>query len=272
MRGVTSTLLSSAFEADRQSDIAMVKERVGLKDQFVSRKRRRGDADQRDLHDAEDRRHRHFAKVKTEAGRDVEVGIDVVDVVKAPEKRDAVVEHMPPVEAQVHEQKRDHELRRRGQRDDVKQAERLPPAQCIADLRRGPHERRGNPKASAEKQRFTTSRASNSDLVARSGTKRSTTKNSPNKPATTTRVSRAGIMAEIVFAKRFHTRPTVPCLTQHLASNSSSPPHQRLRRSPVSHGWTAHRSPPVLGHCASAIYNRAIAQPPPIASSNHTAT
>jgi hypothetical protein len=50
------------------------------------------------------------------------------------------------------------------------------------------------PKASAEKQRLTMSLASNSDLVARSGTNRSTTKNIPNKPATTTRVMRAGII------------------------------------------------------------------------------
>src|SRR6476620_3522901 len=138
------------------------------------------------------------------------------------------------------------------------------PAQRIADCAAGRTIAAATPRASAEKQRLTRSLASNSDLVARSGTNRSTTKSSPNKLATTTRVIRAGIIG----GNRF--REGVPHPTD------SSLPDPALG----SNSWGLHiRAFDVLQHLhrwmftvaafsgtlASVIYNRVIAQPPPIA-------
>src|SRR5262249_11290372 len=109
----------------RQPQVTVVKERVGLKDQFVGRERRKRDADEAHLDDAEHRRKEHFAKVKAEAGGNVEIRINVMNVVESPQPRDLVVREMPVVKVQIEEQESGNQLRPRGERHEVDQTERL---------------------------------------------------------------------------------------------------------------------------------------------------
>lgn len=68
----------------------------------------------------------------------------MVHIVKTPEKRDAMIELVPPVKAQVHEQECDDELRDGWHRDEVNQAERFLAGPAHRGKGSGPHQRRGN--------------------------------------------------------------------------------------------------------------------------------
>ena len=110
------------LEADRQAQIAVMEEGVRLEDQFVNGKGPAGKTDDAHLHNAKNGRHRHFAKVKPETGGNIEIGVDVVDVVKPPEKRDLVIDDMPIVKSEVHEKEAERELKWRGQRHEMDHA------------------------------------------------------------------------------------------------------------------------------------------------------
>ena len=90
-------LVQNPLETDRQPQIAMVEECVGLKNQFVNGKCWHRDPDEQHLDDTKSRGHCDFAEMKTKSGRDIEVGIDVVHIMKAPEKPNAVICEMPPI-------------------------------------------------------------------------------------------------------------------------------------------------------------------------------
>src|SRR6266478_1678236 len=98
---------------------------VGLKNQFVNGKCRHRDPDEEYLHDTKSCRHAYLAKMKAKSGRDIEVRIYVVHIMKAPEKSDAVIGEVPPIKCQVHQQERYDEPQRPRQRDQMNQAERL---------------------------------------------------------------------------------------------------------------------------------------------------
>src|ERR1700730_282921 len=100
------------LEADWQPQIAVMEKRVCLEDQFVNGKGPAGESDDTHLHHAKNGRHRHFAKVKPETGGGIEIRIDVVDVVKAPEKRDTMIDDMPVVKSEVHQKEAERELNR----------------------------------------------------------------------------------------------------------------------------------------------------------------
>src|SRR5712692_8716376 len=97
--------VQQSLEADRQPQITVMEERIRLEDQFVNGICPAGEPDEAHLHDAKSDGHRHFAKVKPEAGGNIEVGVDMVDVVKAPEERETVIDDMPVVKGKVHEEK-----------------------------------------------------------------------------------------------------------------------------------------------------------------------
>ena len=88
----------------------MVEERVRLENHFVNRKGPTGETDQAHLDDAKSGRHCHFAEVKPEAGGNVEIGIDVMDVVKTPEEGDTVIGDVPIIKSEVHQEKTEREL------------------------------------------------------------------------------------------------------------------------------------------------------------------
>ena len=52
--------------------------------------------------------------METKGSRNVQIGVDVVDVVEAPEKWHPMVSHVPVVEGEIHEQKTKRELKRAG--------------------------------------------------------------------------------------------------------------------------------------------------------------
>src|SRR5258708_13594545 len=105
--------IQQPFEADRQPQIAVMKKRVRLEDQFVSRKHPARETDQAHLHGAKGDRHRYLAKVKAKPSGNIEIGIDVMNVVKPPEQWDSMICDVPIVKAEVHKQKAKAEPKRR---------------------------------------------------------------------------------------------------------------------------------------------------------------
>src|SRR5882672_9243759 len=102
--------VQQALNAYGEAHVTMMKKRVRLKDDLVNGEHPCGQTDDADLDDAECCRERHLANVKPKRRRHVEIRIDVMDVMKSPEKRDAVIRHVPPVERQIHQEKCEHEL------------------------------------------------------------------------------------------------------------------------------------------------------------------
>src|SRR5712691_2777920 len=84
------------LEADRQPHIAMMEECVGLQDQLIYGKCRHRNPDEQHLHDTKSRGHPHLAKMKPKSGGNIEVRIDVMHIMEAPEKSDAVICDVPP--------------------------------------------------------------------------------------------------------------------------------------------------------------------------------
>ena len=117
---------------DRQSQIAVMEKCVCLKNQFVSRKGRKRYADDADLNDAEQCRKQHFPKVKAEPGRNIQVWVNVMNIVKSLKPGDSVIGDVPIIEAQIEQQKSGNELRPIGKGYYMEQAERLrrSPIQC----------------------------------------------------------------------------------------------------------------------------------------------
>ena len=89
----------------------MVKEHLRLKDQLVDREGPGRNADKTYLDHPKDAREPDLAKMKSESRRNVQLWVGVVNVVKAPEKRCAVIGEVPVVEGQIHEQKTGRQLK-----------------------------------------------------------------------------------------------------------------------------------------------------------------
>jgi hypothetical protein len=69
----------------------VVKEGARLEDEIVNPAVPKGGSDQADLRRPEGRGEGELAEVEAEGGGDVEVGVDVVDVVEAPQQGNPVV-------------------------------------------------------------------------------------------------------------------------------------------------------------------------------------
>src|SRR6266508_6423571 len=68
-------------------------------------------ADDNDLHGAIEHRKRVLAEVKAKRGRAVEIAVDVVHEMEAPEKCEPVVREMPEPERVVEQEDCQHEMR-----------------------------------------------------------------------------------------------------------------------------------------------------------------
>src|SRR5260370_27352254 len=117
--------IQQPFEADRQPQIAVMKKRIRLEDQFVSPERPARETDQAHLHDAKSDRHRYLAKVKPKPSGNIKIGIDVMNVVKSPEEWDSMICDVPIVKAEVHEQKAECERKQRRQRQEKNQTKNI---------------------------------------------------------------------------------------------------------------------------------------------------
>ena len=98
------------FKTDWESQVTVVKEHFQLKGQLVNGKGPGRNADKTYLDHAKEARKCDLAKVKSKGRRDVQFRIGMVNVMKAPKKRRAVVGEMPVVKGQIHQQKTDNEL------------------------------------------------------------------------------------------------------------------------------------------------------------------
>ena len=90
----------------------MLKQRIQLEDDFIQRKSERRDAGQPDLNDTENCRERHFAEMEAKRRGNVEIRIDVMNVMKAPQEADLVIRHVPVIKRKVHQYESDRHLRR----------------------------------------------------------------------------------------------------------------------------------------------------------------
>src|SRR5262249_48606726 len=111
--------VQAPFQANWQAQVAVVKKRIGLENYFVERESRQRGANQEHLGDAEERREQDLAKMEAKPGRDIELRIDVVDVMKTPEKGNSMIKQVPIIEAQIEQQKGHEELHPRGERQEM---------------------------------------------------------------------------------------------------------------------------------------------------------
>lgn len=126
-------LVQQSLDPDRQAHVAVLKQRVRLKDQFVDREGQRRNTDQGDLNNPKTGRHRDLPKMKAECRGNIEIGIDVMHVVKTPQKRDFMIGAVPVVEHEIHEHKTDYKLNWRGK---IHQIDQTKPT-TRDDLQRG---------------------------------------------------------------------------------------------------------------------------------------
>ncbi len=84
-----------------EPEVCVLEEGAGLEDQLVGEELLQAHADEQHLNDPEDRGKRHLHEMEAEAGGNIEVGVEVVDVVEAPEEWDLVVEPVPVIKSQV---------------------------------------------------------------------------------------------------------------------------------------------------------------------------
>src|SRR3989304_3097097 len=100
-----------------------MEKRGRLKDQFVARENNWGNPDQSNLKYPETGRHRDLTEVKVKCGGDIEVAVDVMHVVEAPQKRKFVIGEMPVKERKIQQQKSNHALSRCRKFEPVEQTE-----------------------------------------------------------------------------------------------------------------------------------------------------
>src|SRR5882672_4688916 len=118
-------LVQPAFHANGQTQVAVMKEGIRLKHKFVDCECGERDADEAHLGHAKERGQEYFAEVETESGRDIESGVDMVNVMKTPKEWKSMVNLMPIIETQIEKDERDEKLGPGRQRYKMAQAEGL---------------------------------------------------------------------------------------------------------------------------------------------------
>jgi hypothetical protein len=103
-------LIQQSFNTNRKPDVAMVEEHLRLKKQLIKRKRPCRRADEDYLQKTKRNGEQDLSKMEAEGCGHVQVWVDVMNIVKAPENRDSMVSEMPVVEREVHQQKAKHEF------------------------------------------------------------------------------------------------------------------------------------------------------------------
>jgi hypothetical protein len=118
-------LIEQAFKTERESDVAVVKEHLKLKNYLINGKCRCRRANESYLQDAENDREHDLTEMEAEGGGNIQVRVDMMDIVKAPEKWHPVVSQVPIVEREVHQQKTQHEGNRGRERNQMNKSDRL---------------------------------------------------------------------------------------------------------------------------------------------------
>src|SRR5437879_2986444 len=102
--------VQAALQPNRQPQIAVVKQCVRLKDEFVNGERHKSNPAQTDLDHSEQGGEQHFTEVKPKTRGNVQVRINVVHIVKPPQEGNVVVQQVPVVKARIEQQKTNHYL------------------------------------------------------------------------------------------------------------------------------------------------------------------
>ena len=110
-----------ALDADREPQVAVLEQRVEVKSGLVRDEHPGRAADQHGLQRPKGRGETDFDEVKAHRRADVEIGVDVVRIVEAPEKRPGVIRPMPVVERKVEQRKAEHCLDEVVTRDDARE-------------------------------------------------------------------------------------------------------------------------------------------------------
>ena len=94
-----------------------------------------------------------FPEMKAEGGGHIQVGVNVVHVMEAPEQRDLVIGHVPVIKAQVEQQEAQSEFQRRRQREKMEQAKARSKGPAQREAAQGLYEgRRGDEGQRGERQ------------------------------------------------------------------------------------------------------------------------
>ena len=88
----------------------MVEEYLRLEEQLVKRKCPCRRADENHLQETESDGERDLTKMEAEGRGHIQVWVNMVNTVKAPENRNSMVSEVPIVERKVHQQKAKHEF------------------------------------------------------------------------------------------------------------------------------------------------------------------
>ena len=101
-----------ALDRYRQSNVAVLKQSIELKGGFVDNKHPQLASDHDHLQRTKRRGKRNLEKVKPDRSADVEVRIDVVNVMEAPQERPGMIRAVPVIERKIEKQERRDALKR----------------------------------------------------------------------------------------------------------------------------------------------------------------
>ena len=104
--------LQPSFDLDRQLEVAVMEDHRQQQASLPRAQRLVVDAEENDLRRSKSGRERELSEMKTDAGAAVEIEIDVMDRVKPPQHRCAVIQPMPDVQRVIEEQESEHDAKR----------------------------------------------------------------------------------------------------------------------------------------------------------------
>src|SRR5581483_1257787 len=99
-----------AFQANRQFDVGVMKEDRHEQHELPEPERACRYAEEQDLQRAIEDRERMLAKMEAQSGRAVEIAVDVMHDVEAPQKSDAMAEKVPDPERVVEQQNAEDQM------------------------------------------------------------------------------------------------------------------------------------------------------------------
>src|SRR5437763_16522747 len=102
--GRDNQLVQAPLDTDRKPEITMVKKHLSLKRKLVDGECPRRNTDETYLDNVEPARKRDLTEMKAEGSRNVQLGIGMMNIMKAPEKGNAMVGEMPVIERNKHQQ------------------------------------------------------------------------------------------------------------------------------------------------------------------------
>src|SRR5437763_8922994 len=129
-------LVQEALDTNRKPQITMVKKHLRLKRKLVDGKGPRRSPDETYLDDVEPARKRDLAEVKAEGSRNVQLWIGMMNIMKAPEKRSAMVGKMPVIESEIHQQETERQFQPGRQSYQMDKTERFAGGRMQSPLRR----------------------------------------------------------------------------------------------------------------------------------------